>query len=388
MRNEPLINQIKQLQQELSRLQTQITILYEITNAMQTTLKLDEILYIILTAITSHDGLAFNRAILLLLDSSKDCLVGTMGIGPDSGEDAQRIWQYIETSRMTLRDLVKQYKASKKISDSKLNQFVKNIRIPLSQNTSPIVQAALSKQILHLSAKECQASKDTVLKKLKPFEIVIIPLKAHDKVVGVILADNPYSKKPILSDDIKMLSMFANQAGLAIENSNLYERTLLQAYTDSLTQLWNHGYFQSSLDALIAQEEMHPIGLILMDIDNFKQYNDAYGHWKGDEILRNVAQIIKESCDSSAIPCRYGGEEFAIIMRKTTLTKLIELSENIRKKVMENGLPTLSIGVAILPENAKTKQELIEMADALLYKAKRFGKNQVQYLSEQPKDKE
>ena len=179
-----------------------------------------------------------------------------------------------------------------------------------------------------------------------------------------------------------MLTMFANQAGLAIENSMLYEQALLRAHTDSLTQLWNHGYFQYSLEEMLstAKAGERPLSLLLIDIDNFKQYNDQYGHQKGDEILRSISYILREQSRKMDLVCRYGGEEFAIILPDTNRQDAGHIAERLRDAVEKANLPTLSIGVASYPEDAKDKQELIELADGALYKAKRLGKNQVQFV--------
>ncbi len=372
---------ITKLQHELDKLHRQLIIFYEITNAMRSTLKLDEILYIILTAITSHAGLGFNRAILFLVNPAENLLEGKMGIGPGSGEEARRIWHFIETSKMTLQDLINQYKQSRKISDSRLNQMVKNFAISISPENGVLAQAVLDGQIRHITERELPAYRDDlIIKELNCKEFVVIPLKAHNKVVGVILADNIFSGKPITEEDIKMLTMFANQAGLAIENSILYEQALLRAHTDSLTQLWNHGYFQHKLDQLLTQSDSKntPLSLLFIDIDDFKKFNDENGHQKGDEVLRNVAKILKEQSRKIDLVCRYGGEEFAIILPDTEKQEAIKIGERLRATVESANLPTLSIGVASYPKDAKNKEDLIELADAALYRAKRLGKNQIQ----------
>ncbi len=373
--------EVSRLKRELERLQRQLTIFYEISNAMLTTLNLDEILYIILTGITSHAGIGLNRAMLFLVNRAKNTLEGVMGIGPGSGEEARRIWQFIETSRMDLNDLIAQYKHSRRVADSKLNQLVKNFEISISPENGILAKAVLDGTLKHIRPPESEHYRnDPLIKELGSEEFVVVPLKAHDRIVGVILADNIFSGHPITDEDIKMLTMFANQAGLAIENSLLYQQALLRAHTDSLTQLWNHGYFQHKLEELLKehQEKQHPLSLLLVDIDDFKRYNDEHGHQKGDEILKNIAKILKDHCRSIDLPCRYGGEEFALILPDTGKPEALNIAERLRKTVEEAGLPTLSIGVATFPEDATTKEELIELADAALYRAKRLGKNQVQ----------
>ena len=124
---------------------------------------------------------------------------------------------------------------------------------------------------------------------------VTVPLKAKDKVVGAILVDNAFNKKPITKSDVKMLTMFANHAGLAIENSRLYEETVYLSNTDWLTKLWNYGRFQSHLSLEVERAKVTDtaVSLVMVDVDNFKNYNDTFGHIKGDAALRDIAGILQ-----------------------------------------------------------------------------------------------
>lgn len=383
------IIKVKDLQSALEKTQAELAILYEISNAMRTTLKLDEILYIILTGVTSHTGLGFNRAILFLVNKRDSTLDGSIAIGPDTGEEADRIWKQIETEKMTLEDLIEAYKKSKNILDSQLNRIVRNIKIALKEDAGIIVLTALEGMPIHINKNNMPDKfvNNHVLSILKTEEAAIVPLKAKDKVVGVILVDNIFTHKPITKDDIRMLTMFANQAGLAIENSRLYEQAVIQAHTDSLTRIWNHGYFQYLLGEEIkkAKELNLPLSLLMVDMDNFKNYNDALGHQKGDEILSRIADILKDTSRKQDSVCRYGGEEFAIILPQTDKKSAYLIAERMRENVerypffqeeiqLQHKL-TISLGIATFPEDAQTKDELIAASDKTLYSAKESGKN-------------
>jgi len=207
-----------------------------------------------------------------------------------------------------------------------------------------------------------------------------VPLKAKDKTIGVLLADNRFNKKPIANDAVRVLTMFANQAGLAIENSRLYEQTLVLSNSDSLTGLWNHGYFQHLLDEEIKKSSQAKLcfTLFLIDIDNFKAFNDTYGHQAGDAIIRGISVIFRDASRKIDIVARYGGEEFGIILPITKKGEALILAERIRKAVetspnLKN--TTISIGVASFPEDGDTKENLLAKADKMLYEAKRSGKN-------------
>lgn len=378
------------MQEMLDRIRAELSIFYEIGNAMRSTLNLEEILFIILTGVTSHEGLGFNRATLFLVNEREGVLEGKMGIGPHSGEDAGRIWTKIETEKMTLEDLIARYRHYKKGS-SELDKTVRGIRIPLREDAGILALSVLEGMSFEATNEEARQklTHDPILQTLKTEYFVTVPLRAKDKVVAVILADNIFTKKPITKDDIRTLTMFANHAGLAIENSRLYEQTVYEANTDSLTRLWNHGYFQYLLTEELkkAYENKAPLSLIMFDIDNFKNYNDSLGHQMGDQLLREIARILKTTCDGQGEVARYGGEEFAVILPNVANGKAFEIAENLRRAtetyqfkgqdVQPTKNLTISAGLATYPEDALDKERLIYLADMALYEAKRTGKNRV-----------
>lgn len=378
-------------QEELQKVRGELSLLYEISNAMRTTLKLDEILYIILTAVTAHVGLGFNRAMLFLVNEKDGVLEGKMGIGPDSGEEANRIWTYLEKEKTNLDNLINNYKVSGHLAQSQFDQIVKGIRLPLKEEEGGILAMTLLDGMpLHITQETIHTRKqDTLINILRPEEFVTVPLKAKDKIIGVLFADNPYTHKPITKDNIRILTMFANQAGLAIENSKLYEQTLIKSHTDSLTSLWNHGYFQSRLqeEISLAQKNKQNLSIIMADLDNFKVYNDTLGHQEGDQILIQIARILSGSARKQDTIYRYGGEEFAILLLQTTKQEARALAEKIRisieqsdfrrQEIFPNRKLTVSLGVATCPDDSANKDSLLEYADKALYSAKHQGKNRV-----------
>lgn len=382
---------------ELSKTKQQLEILYEISNAMRTTLKLDEILYVILTAVTAHAGLGFNRAMLFLVNEPAKQLEGAMGIGPGSGEEAQSIWQSLDPARTTLDDLIATYRHFRQNPSSHLDQLVRSLVIPLHEQAGVFALAALEGMPFEILNHEARSRlQDPLLAQLNLDRFVVVPLKARDRVVGVLAADNRFTGKPITKDDVRLLMLCANQAGLAIENSKLYEQTLRAARTDSLTQLWNHGTFQQLLADELDRARRYgkPLPLAILDLDNFKSYNDRWGHQAGDELLVRVAGAIRELARSTDHVARYGGEEFAVLFPETSQSEAINACERIRTRIAEEANPegvrgqlTASIGLAAFPEDASTADRLIYKADMALLIAKRSGKNQIRLASnagEQP----
>lgn len=375
--------------EELERARMELSILYEISNAMRTTLQLEEILYIILTGVTAHSGLGFNRAMLFLVSEREKIIEGKMGIGPDTGEEAGRIWARIENEKMGLDDLINAYKATKKTMDSQFNQLVTQLKIPMMEKEGGIISLAVHDGMpLHLNKETLSKyTTDPILKFLNSDELAIVPLRAKDKVNGVIVADNLFTKKPISRDDMRMFIMLANQAGLAIENSRLYEQMVIKGHTDSLTNLWNHGYFQFLLQEEIEKTKAThmPVSLIMLDIDYFKNYNDTLGHQTGDRVLDELSKVLRDYSRKMDRVCRYGGEEFSIILPQTSKKEAYFIAERLRETVEKYPFfqaevqpfkhLTASLGVATFPEDAQNKSELIAFADKLMYKAKALGKN-------------
>lgn len=160
-----------------------------------------------------------------------------------------------------------------------------------------------------------------------------------------------------------------------------------ESLTDELTTLANRKHFENSIERAIsgAQESDEPFSLLMTDIDHFKKFNDTYGHTTGDQVLRLVALAVKQNVKGQDVACRYGGEEFAVILPRTNLRQATVVAEHIRQAVMskelikrstgENlGRITISIGVAVWRRD-DTRQSLVDRADACLYGAKRGGRN-------------
>ena len=167
------------------------------------------------------------------------------------------------------------------------------------------------------------------------------------------------------------------------------ETVRTESLTDPLTQLANRKFFDTTLAQAIAEARAsnEPLSLMMTDIDHFKNFNDSFGHLTGDQVLRLVAQSVKQNVKGQDTAARYGGEEFAVILPNTVLRSAITVADHVRRAVMTKelmkrstgehlGRVTISIGVATL-HKADTVQSLIERTDACLYAAKRHGRNRV-----------
>ncbi len=218
---------------------------------------------------------------------------------------------------------------------------------------------------------------------------VICPLFRNDNIVGVLALGPNFKNEAYTDENMETLGIMANMLAVAIDNAKLYERIRALSYTDGMTGLHNYRFFRLRIKEEIARtrrEESH-ISLLILDVDYFKNYNDTLGHPAGDEVLRKLSRILKQSVRDNDIVARYGGEEFAVILSGAEKEGAHVLADRIRVKVeaadffkeeiQPNGQLTVSIGIATFPDDAVGEQELIENADKALYEAKKAGRNRV-----------
>jgi diguanylate cyclase (GGDEF)-like protein len=215
---------------------------------------------------------------------------------------------------------------------------------------------------------------------------VYLPLTIKEQSIGSLvlasLKPNAYSKR-----QIGLLEQVALQIATPIENSQLYARAEQRARIDELTGLFNRRHFEERLKEEIARHSRYGsvFSMLLLDLDNFKTYNDIYGHPAGDILLSQIGKIIKGSMRSADQAFRYGGDEFAVILPQAAVDDAHVVAERVRVQIardMEQNeiAVTCSIGVASYPADGVISRELISVADTALYYAKRTGGNRV-YLS-------
>lgn len=163
---------------------------------------------------------------------------------------------------------------------------------------------------------------------------------------------------------------------------DLNTRLMELAYNDGLTGLRNHRTFQDLFRSAFAGARRYrqPLSLLMLDFDHFKQLNDRYGHPVGDSALRHVARAVESRVRSSDVVARYGGEEFAVVLQGTSLEGAMSLAESLRREIPKGAKVhfTVSIGAAELREGVRTPDQLLELADASLYRAKQLGRNRVE----------
>ena len=214
-----------------------------------------------------------------------------------------------------------------------------------------------------------------------------IPMIAQGETLGLFYLSTE-TTTALSESKQRLAKTLAEQVGLAIANLNLRETLQNQSIRDVLTGLFNRRYLEESLikEVSRAQRNNYSIGIIMIDIDHFKKFNDTFRHDAGDYVLQSVGSLLKQSIRSSDIACRYGGEELTVILPEMSLQEAAIRAETIREAIAQLkisykgqvlGKLTASLGVAAFPEHGSTGAIVMQSADAALYRAKEAGRNQV-----------
>lgn len=223
--------------------------------------------------------------------------------------------------------------------------------------------------------------------------LIAVPLKIQNKIVGVLYVDD-FKPRTFPEQRLRPLSILASFASMSIDNARLHERTRQLACTDGLTGLYNHRQFKQIFREEMARTVRYekPLSLVMFDVDDFKKFNDTYGHPNGDKVLVDVAQILQHALRECDLVFRYGGEEFIAILPETGIEEALVAAERARREIQDrtpdslgsiagHGV-TVSAGVAAYPRDGGDLDTLLKATDDLLYMAKKHGKNKVYHLPE------
>jgi diguanylate cyclase (GGDEF)-like protein len=271
--------------------------------------------------------------------------------------------------------------------------FLINKIVSLNQNPpSPMVMAVRSKELILVrnidthNKPMIRKSQRVFAENYKTKNCAIVPLICHEKVVGVLNLADKTAEGNFGGEDIALIELFGQLVGASIGNIKLFEKTQRQATTDGLTGLANHKTFYEILERELWRSRRYggQISLIMIDIDNLKKVNDAYGHRAGDKVIREISRRVKECIRQIDTAARYGGDEFAVILPNTSLSDAVVAAERMVDIVART--PTtwqkeripVSISVGLGQYDADTNPEdITSRSDQALYTAKQAGKNTV-----------
>lgn len=271
--------------------------------------------------------------------------------------------------------------------------FLINKIVSLNQNPTPMmVMAVKSKELILVP--DIDSHKKPVIKKsqrvfaenYRTKNCAVVPLICQDRVVGVLNLADKMDSDQFNSSDIALIELFSQLVGASIGNIKLFEKIQRQATTDGLTGLVNHKTFYEILEKELWRSRRYggQISLIMIDVDNLKNINDAYGHRAGDKVIREISRKIKECIRQIDTAARYGGDEFAVILLNSSIEdativaqRMVDAVANSHTTWQREQIP-LSISVGLGRYDADTTPEdITSRSDQALYMAKQAGKNTV-----------
>ena len=209
---------------------------------------------------------------------------------------------------------------------------------------------------------------------------LFFPVKSKGTLIGILAVGRKLHDSAYRSEDVDLIMTMATEAGVVMENAQLYAAAKMRANTDELTGLFNHRYFHERLEEEITRGLRFgaTFSLIFLDLDLFKRYNDIHGHLAGDEVLKQVGQSIRGSLRAVDMAFRYGGDEFAVVLPSASSEDAYRVAERIHRSIEQvmssrRALLTCSAGIASWPTDGVMREALIQCADLALYEAKRWG---------------
>jgi diguanylate cyclase (GGDEF)-like protein len=211
--------------------------------------------------------------------------------------------------------------------------------------------------------------------------LIVAPLRGPERVQGVLIIERLGADAHFSDEEFDLVKLFAAHVSIALRNAAAHRAVEIRAETDRLTGLWNHGALTAQVARMVGQPAR--FGMLMVDLDYFKQYNDAHGHQAGNVMLQRVAQQLRTSCRDSDLVYRFGGDEFVLLLPGTGLAGARTVAEKINSAIAtidgggQPSGPTCSVGVAAYPKDGRDGPALILAADRACYAAKRSGRNRV-----------
>ncbi len=388
-----------QLSRELDRVARELSLLKSVTGAMLGTLDLDQILYVILSGITSAEGLGFNRAFRVV-----------MALGPASEREARKIWEEMHQEGLTLDQLLPRYEEYRQDKRAhRLARWLGSALLPLDRIHELAAPARwlesgenveLLPVMAHCLASSTAFTSNSLTLHHRPphlgaqgmdfRKLAIVPLKVGGRLLGTILADNIYTDTDVSDEDMILLQGLGDLAALAIERARLHAKTVAMAEVDGLTGVYNRRHYEEELSQAMEAcgRSDQPLSIVVFDLDHFKRTNDTHGHLVGDEVLKHVARTIQCNVRQTDKIARYGGEEFVLLLQDTDAEEAARVAGKLCRMLRDNpveGTPvtrlTLSAGVAS-SRGGEPPKALFDRADRALYHAKDTGRDRVVVWSE------
>jgi diguanylate cyclase (GGDEF)-like protein len=377
------------LRRELQFKDHSISLLSSLNSNMRAALRVREVCYVMLTGVTAEPGLGFNRAVLFLKDPETGCLKGAMAISPDTEVDALTFYGEISSKRFGFEFYISEFYRQNLEVKNRLNDLVTTLTVP--RDASNVLSEVLDERRASIVRDPRPGDFRGVEALAAAFdsEFIAAPVLAGNEEVGVILADNRFTRRVLFTEDALALQTLCDFAGSSILSARQYEEAEQLSIVDELTGLYNFRHLKEKIHTEIFRSRRYGrvFSLLIMDIDFFKNFNDRNGHLTGNRALMDLAALIRKSVRNVDFPARYGGEEFVVVLPETNrdgaritaekLCQAVRATDFIGMENQPSGRVTISIGVASFPDDGANYDELIGAADRRLYVSKAEGKDRV-----------
>jgi len=327
-----------------------------------------------LTGITSGDCLGFHRAVLFVRDPERGAYVGSQAVGPRDDREAHRIWEQIEVEHKSIDAMIQDY--GRHGADATLQLFAQALTLRAGQDEGDEVASAERAESGVQPFRRDRAVNESLAALGPAREFVLAAVRPHGEILGLIFVDDVFGDRPIDPERVRDLELFVDQAALVWENFTLLDRVATLARHDALTGLLNRRELEARFasEATRARRSGTPCGLLLVDVDRFKDINDSQGHERGDEALRKIAALLQRTVRGHDTVARFGGDEFVLLLSGVPRDDVAAAAKRIGRQVNEAGL-SVSIGVATWPEDCEEMTRLFAVADANMYRAKQAGRS-------------
>jgi diguanylate cyclase (GGDEF)-like protein len=274
-------------------------------------------------------------------------------------------------------------------TDAKKTKEIQKLRLKIGEGIAGwVAQEGIPVIVPDVSKDERFLGKIDQAIHFKTKSLMCVPVKVRDEILGVIEMVNKTTGEHFLKEDLDLLMRLVDQLAIAIERTSLYQKMTELVITDDLTKLFNTRYLNRTIEIEIQRSSRYSssVSLIFMDIDHFKRINDRYGHLVGSKVLVEMGQLLLKSLRTIDIVARYGGDEFVIVLPQTPPKAATQIAERMRRAIELNSFLknegyslklTASFGIASYPESAKSKEDLIQLADDAMYEVKHRTRNAV-----------
>ena len=363
--------------------------LRRLTRAMLETQSIERLRQITLLGMTSSAALGFDRAALFVHDEEARAVVGSSAIGPYDDDEAHQVWEAIELHDKTLEELIAEHVAGD--TESRFEAFVRTLEYDIDQAVpGDEVAAALAAsgplvftRSLRRSGPLAASGLFTLPQPVSPViaaldppdEFMVSAIKLRGKALGVVVADNRYSRAPIEREALASVGFLLDASALVLENLRLLESVETLARHDGLTGLFNRREFETRMqeEQSRAQRLGSQCALLLLDADHFRAVNEEQGARAGDEMLQMVGVLLRSTLRAHDIVARFGGDVFAVLVTDTTAEQVLAIVRRVGALALEQGI-SLSVGGSLWPRGNEDTSVLYAEADGALYAAKRGGR--------------